>query len=594
MKSTWRQKESLKPVQSQSDFAIPKSLLEVLAKREMDTSDLEAFFSPKLSSLRDPFLLDKMDVAVERVLKAKKENQKICIYADFDLDGTSGLALFKTGLEKLGFTNLVFYQPKRLSEGYGLHASVMEELAKQDVRLVISIDVGITAIDAGRKAKEVEIDLIITDHHLAGETLPEAYAIINPNKPGCGSQLGHLSGAGVAFYFLWAIKREMINEGMASDADLSLKEVLDCFVIATLTDMVPLIAENRPLVKHGLYQLAHTKRPGLRFLLEELGFWGRPLSSGDVAIRFAPKLNALSRMEQGVRPLDLYLVEDETEAQNLVGEALRFNKMRLGFQADAEKEASEILKMWPFSKFVFVTSRNFHRGVVGLIAAKLSGQWGVPAFVGAESEDGIVVGSARRPDSLTYNLVEAIGVAASEFKRFGGHAAAAGFEFDIKNKDKILAKLDSFFEEKSEVHQLMMSYDAEIESNEITAEFMSWYERLGPFGPGFEAPVFRMRNLTLESLKELRGGHFRLTLRGRQGKAQALLFGPSEEQQFLKNATRDQLVEALVEPQWNYYEGNKSVQILIKDIRIQTDLNERKENEKDSQKEKAKESQPEL
>lgn len=570
----WKSREPKeKPELKVHDFPVPRALLEVLERRNFG-DDLADFLSPKLSSLRDPFSMDHMDKAVARIVEARKKDEALCIYADFDLDGTSGLALFKTGLEKLGFKNLHHYQPTRLSEGYGLHAHAVEELASKSVRLMISIDVGITAHAAAEKAKECGVDLIITDHHLPQETLPDAYAIVNPNKGTCPSDLGHLSGAGVAFYYLWAIKRVLAKEGIVPDSALNLKDVLDCFVIATLTDMVPLIRENRVLVKHGLLQLAQTNRPGLRYLLEELGFAGRPLSSADVAIRFAPKLNALSRMEQGVRPLDLYLVDDETEARRLVSEALRFNQMRVSFQVDAEKEAMDLLKLWPHADFVFVSSKNFHRGVVGLIATKLSGQYGLPAFVGSETEDGLIVGSARRPDSKSINLVEALASAEGALNRSGGHSAAAGFELNATNKEALVEKLRSYFEQNTGTgNEVTQIYDTEAELDEFTPDFMHWYENLSPFGTGFEAPLFRVINLMVDSVRELKGGHLRLGLKSKSGaKAQGLLFGPSSRHDFLKKNIKGVTVEALGEPQWNYYEGNKSIQFLIKDIHVQEEI----------------------
>ncbi|MGZ3798449.1 MAG: single-stranded-DNA-specific exonuclease RecJ, partial [Pseudobdellovibrionaceae bacterium] len=297
----WRSREQ-EIIPAEGHF--PPLIGQILASRGFsDSSQVDKFLFPKLTSLKEPLLLKGMDQAVARLGQAALHKEKVCIYADFDLDGTSGLALLKLGMQALGFADVIHYQPKRLSEGYGFHAHAVEELHKQGVTLIVTVDVGITANPAVEKAQALGIDVILTDHHLPGAVLPPAFVIVNPNQKSDDSGLGYLCGAGVAFYLLRALKRYFFDHPTLPKNNFDLKEVLDFFTIATLTDMVPLLEDNRVLVKHGLLKLSETRRPGLRALLAELGLENRPLTSQDVAIRFAPKLNALSRMECGILPI---------------------------------------------------------------------------------------------------------------------------------------------------------------------------------------------------------------------------------------------------------------------------------------------------
>ena len=276
------------------EAAWPRPLKELLLNRGFTNDQhVDTFFSPNIQNLKDPFLIMGMDKACERLTQALEKNEKICIYADFDLDGTSGCALLKKALLLLGYQNVMAYQPRRLKDGYGFHAHVVEDLKKQNVDLILTCDVGITAFKACEKANELGVDVIITDHHLPAGELPKALVVVNPNQTGDTSGLGYLSGAGVAFTLMRGLKRVLTDKKLGAPEKLNLKDLLDCFTIATLTDMVPLVEDNRVLVQMGLKSLAQTTRPGLAALLAALNLSGKTLTSSDVAIRFAPKLNAL-------------------------------------------------------------------------------------------------------------------------------------------------------------------------------------------------------------------------------------------------------------------------------------------------------------
>lgn len=553
---------------------LPKLISKLLGARGFtDGSLVDRLLYPKLSELKDPFLLDGMTAAVERLAEAFRRDERVCIYADFDLDGTSGLALLWTGMRELGFKNLLRHQPKRLSEGYGLHASAIEELHRQGVTVIVTVDVGITAVAACARAKELGIDVILTDHHLPGERLPPALTVVNPNKGADDSSgLGFLCGAGVAFYLLRALKKRFHDDAGLPSADVDLKSLLDFFAIATLTDMVPLVEDNRVLVKHGLVVLAETKRAGLRALLDALELRGRPLTSQDVAIRFAPKLNALSRMESGVLPIDIMLCENAAEAKTLVKSVLENNNTRVQLQSEAETLAMELLKDWANEEFVFVASERFHRGVVGLIATKLAQNLNRPAFVGSlDPEDGTVVGSARVPPGSEACLVTALSSAQEILNRFGGHSAAAGFELLHPRAESFTAALGAHFRAlKEKPRPVEMLYDLDVELEDVGAPLMKWYDFVGPFGTGFAVPIFRFRGVRVSGRRDLRGGHVKLTLASAKGGVfEALLFSPTERQRRVLDAGAGNF-DILGELQWNYFAGQKNIQILVKDLKAGT------------------------
>jgi len=571
--TVWKPRVS-QPPSANAPANLPRLVWEIMYARGIDSEEaIRKWLNPSLKTLRDPLVLTDLDKAVRRLVQARINQDPIVIYADYDLDGTSGLALLLKAFEWMGFQDVTYYQPKRLTEGYGLHCEAIRKLYEEGRRLLVSVDLGITAIEAVELANELGLDVIITDHHLPKEELPKALAVVNPNRADCSSGLSHLCGTGVAFYLALAVRRTLLEEGIIDKA-FDPKELLDCFVIGTVTDMVPLIEENRVLVKHGLLQLAKTKRPGLRVLLQALGLWGHPLTSQDVALRFAPKLNALSRMETGVQPIDLYLVENEQEARRLVEEVLSNNQSRQASQKSAESEAMEMLRMHPPKSVIFVYSASFHRGVVGLVATKLCQEYGLPTFVGSLSiEDQTIVGSARMPEGRGLNALDAMAAAASALTQFGGHAIAAGFELKLDQAELFEEKLEEFFSERMvQAVERTWFYDAEAALSELNPAFMGWYEALSPFGAQFAPPVFFVRDLLIRQVKPLKGGHYRLLLADSVQTKEtrvALWFSPPQGHPLMQSGLRESIrVDALVEPQWNYFNGSRTLQLLVQDLRV--------------------------
>jgi single-stranded-DNA-specific exonuclease len=550
---------------------IPPVVWKLLESRGLhQAEEREKLLKSSLADMRDPSCLSGVDLACERFAKALQEQETVCVYGDFDLDGSSGLALSVDALKRMGFKKVKHYQPKRLSEGYGVHVAAIEKLFHEEgVSLLFTVDVGITAIEAVDKANELGMDVIISDHHLAKEELPKALTIINPNIDECNSGLGHLCGAGVAFYVMLALRRHLKEQGLL-DNDFNPKDLLDLFIIGTLTDMVPLQEENRTLTKHGLKELENTKRPGLKILLKELGYEGKELSGQDVAIGIAPKLNALSRLEMGIMPVDVLMAETEDAAKELVSQVLHLNSLRKKLQEEAEKDADKKYNENKTENFAFVWSESYHKGVVGLVATKLSQNYGVPAFVACCDVDGKLTGSGRVPDGADISLPEALDYCSEYLEGFGGHAQAAGFHLLKENVEAFSKKLAEYFEPmdmtKVKAQAKAVDFDIEAGFSEVDTQFMKWMDVLGPFGQEFPVPVLMFKNVQILNARELRGGHLKWKLLDPNKKAysfDALLFSPSQD---LKQWKEGDFVSVAAQVQWNYFAGRKSIQLLVQSV----------------------------
>ena len=555
--------------------ALPDLVWRFLSSRVDNENQLESILNPTLSELKDPLLILNMGLAVQRLIEAFEKNQKICIYADFDLDGTSGLAILNEGLKKVGFKNVIHYQPKRLAEGYGFHPQAVVDLQSSGVELIITVDVGITSFAAFEMANKLNVDVILTDHHLPiqelnQEKLPKAFCIVNPNQRQDKSGLNYLCGAGVAFYLLRALKRGFFEKASLPKNDWDLKDVLDFFCIGTLTDMVPLVEDNRVLVKHGMKALQNTTKPGLRELLERLNLNNRELTSQDVAIKFAPKLNALSRMESDVLPRDIYLETDRDRAQGLVDKMMKNNETRQSLQASSVEKAESQLAAWPHKDFIFISSKDFHRGIIGLIATKIANDTNKPTFIGSEDLDGMIVGSSRLPHGYDGNLVLALASAQTILNRFGGHAAAAGFEFSSRRISDFIFTLNKYYTDQLLIHkEIEIEYDAEAGLAELTQSNMKWYNFAGPYGVGFSIPIFRFNNLVLNQVKEIKGGHIKMTASeaspgDKKNQIDILYFSPTDKNK--EKLKVGQPYDILGEIQINYFNKSETTQILMKDF----------------------------
>ena len=543
--------------------ALPEAILKVLSNRGIKSQkEIEDFVKPTLNNLTSPLKMKGVPKAVKVLVDAFHDKTKIAIYGDFDMDGTPGVALFKKSFELLGFEGLLTYQPRRLSEGYGVHASAVESLYKNGARLLITVDVGITSNEGIAKAKELGMTVILTDHHLPNEDLPSADVIIDPHQLGCESGLTYLCGTGVAFYLVMALKAEMAANKLLVK-DFSLKEVLDLFAMATLTDVVPLVKDNRVLVKHGLLKLSETDNLGLKSLMVALELYGEKLYSEDVTMKLSPKLNSLSRLDTDLKPLDV-LVTPQKNYNELAKTVLTFHKERVELLNTCLHKADEQYLSNTTSKYIFVHDKSFHPGVVGLIAARLAERYQKPVFAaGFESKK--FVGSARLPKGLNLNLKELLNLTDGQLESHGGHSAAAGFSLKKEN----LENFDKFLADKiTDLEFVKTDYDdvISLSLDSLSAQFMNWYDALEPFGEGFPTPLFKLE-VEVSSVKPMRGGHFRFICNSKSRSLNAVYFSPSEDQvKILESLSNRDHIAVVAQLQWNRFLGNKKLQLLVKSI----------------------------
>ncbi len=557
---------------------VPESLVRLLRSRgHLESEAWDILFRPSLANLKSPFQLDSMDVLVNRLLLAHQKQHGVLIYGDFDLDGSSGAAILYCGLKSLGYEKLFVVQPKRLSDGYGVHSAILERYVGK-VQVVLTVDVGITAMDATDYANQNGIDVLITDHHLPKGELPKAMAIVNPNKGFCNSGLNHLCGAGVGYYVflaVWMKMKELVLQDpkLFSEiqknkiAAIDPKSLLDLFVIGTITDLVPLVDENRVLVKHGFKILERTKRPGLRALMQKLGLLGKKLGAQDIGFRLAPKLNSLSRMDKGLLPLDVFLCEDELSATRMVDQIMSLNSDRLSFQKKAE--AFAISKAFDSEEpYCLVFDESLHKGVVGLVATKLAQTYHKPSFVG-ELKDEKISGSARLPDHSVLNLVDIMSECPS-LKAYGGHAQAAGFEVELEKAIDFENELKNYFlnhqaEIESNSIERDYKYDLELKVFELDMNLISWIEKLEPFGIGFEHPVFKLANVEILEHKALNGGHLKFKIKQDSNFLDCIWFKHT-----LTEASLDQFLTSKVnlygQIEINEYLGQKKLQFMVHNL----------------------------
>lgn len=559
----WQQREA-------SAMEIPTGMDDMVAKflatrGFTDPMTAQKFLCFGLKDMKDPLVLEGMSKALERLTQAYQQQDPICIYADFDMDGTPALALMYRGLKALGYQNVFYCQPDRHADGYGFHFHLAQKMIeKHGIKVFITVDVGITDVDTVEQLQALAVDVVLTDHHQVLEKKPQALAVINPNQPTCSAGMGYLCGTGVAFYLVMGLRRHLKEQGLLR-ADFDIKTLLDCFAIGTIADLVPLVNENRVLTKHGLKVLEKTSMVGIRLLLEALKMNEKTLGAQDVAIRFVPKLNSLTRLDVELKPIDLFLVEDPAKAALMVQAVLKNNEHRVALLDESEELLGSMVLQKPHHDVLFFWSEHFHKGLVGLLATHLVGKFNRPAFVGTVTKKGMIVGSARAPEGTSISVVKALQDSQEQLSKFGGHPAAAGFELPIENAEEFAHVLAKNLAEQADV-PVQKVYDLLCDFSEIH-KFMKWWDHLEPFGQHFAAPVFRAENLQIQKVTVLKKTHLKVAFQDSRGfLMDSLWFFPANIDFF--EGKEDKKFDLICEPQWNEFMGNRRIQLLLRDIEV--------------------------
>jgi single-stranded-DNA-specific exonuclease len=500
------------------DLALSEITARVLVQRGFRNAvEVSAFLNPAITALNCPLLMTDMEPAVERVWRAIKARESILLYGDYDVDGTTSIVILQTALKLLG-ADVAFHVPHRLKEGYGMRAEVIEAAAAKGVTLIVSVDTGIRAAAVVKQARELGIDVIVTDHHLPETELPAAVAVLNPNRPDCLYPEKSLCGAGVAFKLIQALLEQssftIEKRGRLLDSFLKL------VAIATIADIVPLTGENRVIVRRGLAGLTNVKNAGLRALIGVSGLAaGVSPSAHQVAFRIAPRINAAGRMASARDVIDLFLTEDEARAGELAQQLDTLNRERQ--QAEAEivesilAQCAEAGAGSDSAALVFAES-GWHLGVVGIVASRLVERFSRPVFVLSDSaEEGCFSGSGRSIPG--FHLLEALESMPGLFHKFGGHRQAAGLTMKRENVAEFRDRFHTFASSQLTDEDLRPQFaiDAEALFSELRDREVEEIFSLAPFGFGNASPLFMTKGVEVAAepriLKE--GKHLKASLR---------------------------------------------------------------------------------
>ena len=495
---------------------LPLVLAELLIARGVtQAQDAFAFLNPEPSHLNDPFLMLGMNEAVVRLECAIAQREPVLLYGDYDVDGTTAVVLLKTAIEMLG-GEARFHVPHRLLEGYGLQSSVLEAAYAEGIRLVITVDTGMRAFAEAETARRLGLDLIITDHHLlqAGDAVPVALAILNPNQPGCPYPEKSLCGASIALKLAQAV---LERRDLARTHEKTLPSFLKLAAIATIADAVPLKGENRVIAALGLRELRKPVSAGLRalFAAAALDPAARQLTGFDVAFRLAPRINAAGRMDVASEVIELFCTRDSIRAAELAAKLERLNRERRDIEAAALREIETRLVTdadLAADRLLVIVGDGWHRGVIGILASRVVERTAKPAIV-VSVEDGVAYGSGRSVDG--FPLLDAIEGCAELFTRFGGHAFAIGFALPAASLPELKRRLRLYAEEHLAAREpeRLLRIHAELPLDRITPVLVGWLRKLEPFGHGNPEPVFVARKARLLAAPRiLKDRHIRLEL----------------------------------------------------------------------------------
>ncbi len=538
----------------------------VLAARgHVDPATAARFLEAPLADLPDPFSMKGMDGAVARIARALDAGERIACYGDYDVDGVTSTSLL-TGFLRAAGGDVVTYVPHRLVEGYGLNGDAVARLAGQGVRLLVTLDCGITSVEEVRAAAAFGVDAVVVDHHTVPVELPAAAAILNPHQPGCAYPSKDLAAVGVTFALVMALRRRLRDAGRFGPRrpEPNLKDALDLVALGTIADVVPLVGANRTLVRWGLEVLAKSRRPGVRALKRVAGIAdGQPVTAGQVGFRLAPRINAAGRLDDAGRGVRLMLADDEENARALAEELDRENQARQEIERRILEEAMEdaAARVAAGARGLVLARDGWHAGVVGIVASRIVERFHRPAvLIALEGESG--KGSGRSIES--FHLYDALATCAAHLARFGGHKHAAGVTVERAAIDGFRAAFEAHAAARLSEADLQprCRIDGWIDDAELTDRAAADLERLAPFGAGHPEPVFALRRAAARGRTVGAAGvHLKLAL-GARG-LDAIGFGMGDRAALCAEGP----VDAAFSVGFDEWDGTRRLQLKLRDVR---------------------------
>lgn len=529
-----------------------------------DEEAIKEFLNSDLNSLHDPYLLKDMDKAVERIKLAKENGEKITIYGDYDVDGITSIAVLYKQLSLLGF-EVDYYVPDRMQEGYGVNKEALDKIKARGTGLIITVDTGITAVEETEYARELGMDIIITDHHECKESIPGAYAAIDPKRKDCSYPFKNLAGVGVAFKLIQALDEN-------SDIGALTEKYADLVCLGTVADISPLVDENRILVKEGLKRFEETKNIGLKALIDVSTNNSKAITTSTIGYVIAPRINASGRLGCASRSVEMFLTDDKDKAYELANDLCKENTIRQQTEQQMFKEALDYIEAHPEMKddrVLVIPHENWHHGIVGIVSSKITEKFYKPSILFAiDGEE--AKGSGRSISG--YNLFEALESSTDLLVKFGGHELAAGLSIKSDKIDEFRERINSYVPEKISKECMIPTVliDAVIKVAYISLDTVDDINRLQPFGVENPTPVFAVKNIKIHRISVMsEGRHLRMTLY-KDGKfLDAVGFGMGEYYNCLKE---EDFVDAAFGIDINDYKGFQNVQLILKDIKL-TEVN---------------------
>lgn len=572
-------------------LGVAPALAELLIQREVNTfEEARAFFRPELANLHDPFLMKDMDKAVARVVRAIEQNERILVYGDYDVDGTTAVALVYTFLRELGHERIDFYIPDRYAEGYGISFQSVDFAADNGFSLVIALDCGIKAVEKVARGKEKGIDFIICDHHRPGETLPEAVAVLDPKRQDCTYPFKELSGCGVGFKLIQAL-------AFTRKVPFStLIKYLDLVVVSIASDIVPITGENRILAYYGLKLLNQSPRPGFEAILRfsninrktpgtpnepngaakdsetdpEEFIFSRELTISDLVFLLGPRINAAGRIESGKNSVELLICEDPDKAEKIGQQINDFNTTRRDLDSTTTDMAMDAIRNIPRlrnARSTVVYNPDWHKGVIGIVASRLIESYYRPTIVLTQS-NGLITGSAR--SIKDFDIYDAIDECSDLLEHFGGHKYAAGLSMRPENLNTFISRFEEVATRMITEDMLTpeVEVDLELKLNVINGKFLKVLKQFAPFGPGNMSPVFQTNGVIDNGYGRVVGkNHLKLTI-GHPDIASApfpaIAFQQGDHFSYISKGQPFNICYHIEENEWN---GKRDIQLNIKDIK---------------------------
>lgn len=542
------------------DFGIPYFLAMLLDIRGIrDEEAIRSFLEQGEEGFSDPFSFAGMEAAVERIHMGIESGEQMAIYGDYDADGVTATAMLYSYLESAG-ADVCYYIPDREAEGYGMNMAAVKKLADGGVTLIITVDNGVSSIEEVAYAKELGVDVVITDHHRPREILPDAVAVVNPHRLDCPSRFKEFAGVGVAFKLITAL------EGEYADLEGLLENYADLVAIGTIGDVVSLTGENRLLVKAGLRYLVHSDRIGLRSLMEHCSLHNEHLTATDVAFGIVPRINATGRMDSSRRAVDLLLCEDVEQAEILAEEVCRNNEFRREIENEIVEKTVELLQQEPDrlnDRVLVVEGEDWHHGVIGIVASRLLERYGKPCVV-ISYNDTEAKGSGRSVEG--FSLFDAIHQNGELFTKYGGHPMAAGFSMTRENMPLFRKAINDYAATLSEIPAQTIHLDCKLRPAALSVEIPQQLRYLEPFGTDNPLPLFGLYQMQLEEITPVGGGkHLRLGFTKQGTKVQCILFAMTVEQ-FPYN--RGDVLDLAVQLSAKEFRGVEQLSVIVRDLRV--------------------------